>query len=319
MAGEPSRRMAVTPGMGVGPEVTLRAFVSHPQIASGAVLVGRTASVVPEAERMGLQLVSVHALDEPVPAGAVPFLDPGDQDEPSEIAAIRLSAHACMTGTLSAMVTGPIHKKKLRDRGFAFNGHTDFLEHLCGSRRTVMSFVGGELKVALVTTHVPLMAVGKLLDIVDIVRVVGIVAHAFQRDLGLERPRIAVCGLNPHAGEGGSLGTEELEIIGPACDLLRARNVAVVGPISAETAFLGARAGDVDVVVAMYHDQGLAPLKAVDFGRSVNWSLGLPIVRTSVDHGTADGLVGTGRADPASMVAALKLARRIVARRAKGA
>jgi 4-hydroxythreonine-4-phosphate dehydrogenase len=201
------------------------------------------------------------------------------------------------------------------ERGFAFSGHTDFLEHLCNSQRAVMAFVGGELRVALVTTHVPLMQVGDLLNPDDIVRVVTIVAQALQRDLGLQAPRIAVCGLNPHAGEEGALGQEELETIGPACETLRQNGHAIHGPVSAETAFLGARNGRYDVLIAMYHDQGLAPLKAVDFGRSVNWTLGLPMVRTSVDHGTADDLVGRDCADPASMQAALRLARSIVARR----
>ena len=309
-------RLVITPGMGIGPEVTARALAADPSLADQVLLVGRADVTLAAAAAAGLAVAQVTDLGDPVDGGVVPLFDPGDQDEPCEVASIRLAAHACLAGVAPAMVTGPIHKKRLKDRGFLFNGHTDFLEHLTGARRAVMAFVGGDLRVALVTTHVPLMSVGALLNINDIVRVTATVVQALQRDLGLEAPRVAICGLNPHAGEGGALGTEELDIIGPACDLMRARRLAVVGPVSAEGAFLAARNGAVDVVVAMYHDQGLAPLKAVDFGRSVNWSLGLPIVRTSVDHGTADDLVGTGRADSASMVAAIGLARQIVARRA---
>lgn len=309
-------RIVVTPGMGIGPEVAARALAADRTWVDQALVVGRASAFLPQAEAVGLTVERVDDLGEGVAAGVLPFFDPGDADEPTEVAAIRFAAHACLAEVAPAMVTGPIHKKRLQDRGFAFNGHTDFLEHLTGAKRAVMAFAGGELRVALVTTHVPLMQVGELLDSTDIVRVVGIVGQALRRDLGIERPRIAVCGLNPHAGEGGALGTEEQRIIAPACELLRGRGLPVVGPVSAETAFLVARRGEVDVVVAMYHDQGLAPLKAVDFGRSVNWSLGLPLIRTSVDHGTADSLVGTGRADPASMGAALELARRIVARRA---
>lgn len=309
-------RVVITPGMGIGPEVTAKVLVDLPGF-DDLLLVGRSAAFVPEAARVGLPVSVLRKPGDPVVPGSVPLFDPGDDPEPTEVAAIRFAARACLAGSAAALVTGPIHKKRLMERGFAFRGHTDFLEHLCGSKRAVMAFVGGELRVGLVTTHVPLMEVGRLLNTTDIIRVVGIVVEALRSDLGLDAPRVAVCGLNPHAGEEGALGTEEIHTIGPACDLLRSRGLGVVGPVSAETAFLGARTGRYDVVIAMYHDQGLAPLKAVDFGRSVNWTLGLPIVRTSVDHGTADDLVGTGKADPSSMRAALALARQIVARRAR--
>jgi 4-hydroxythreonine-4-phosphate dehydrogenase len=308
----PARRIALTPGMGIGPEVTLRALQADGW--ADLVLIGRRAALDRANADIGLPLVSVDTIDAAVDGVAV--LDPGDAPEPTEVAAIRHAAEACLAGHAGALVTGPIHKARLVERGFAFRGHTDFLGHLCGAEREVMAFVGGELRVALVTTHIPLMQVGAALRSEDIQRVVRTAESALRRDLGMPAPRVAVCGLNPHAGEDGLLGSEELDTIGPACDALRASGLAVEGPVSAETAFLAARTGRADLIVAMYHDQGLAPLKAVDFGRSVNWTLGLPIVRTSVDHGTADSLVGTRTADPASMRAALSLARRIVARRA---
>jgi 4-hydroxythreonine-4-phosphate dehydrogenase len=311
-------KLLLTPGMGVGPEVTLRALAADG--FDDLVLVGRAAAVRRANADIGLPLVAINTLDEPV-GDRLGILDPGDATEPTEVAAIRLSAHACLSRAASGIVTGPIHKAQLAARGFRHNGHTDFLEALCRSARgedgrAVMAFVGGDLRVALVTTHMPLMAVGPALSRADIGVVVRTMQAALTRDLGLDRPRIAVCGLNPHAGEDGLLGREEIEIIGPACDELRADGLHIVGPVSAETAFLEAGNGQVDLIVAMYHDQGLAPLKAVDFGRSVNWTVGLPIVRTSVDHGTADALVGTGRADDASMRAALALARRITRQRA---
>lgn len=305
------RRLLLTPGMGVGPEVTLAALAADGW--TDVVLVGRGDAIASANADFRLPLVAVDRVDAAV--DGLPLLDPGDVDEPAEVAAIRLAAQACLAGRAGALVTGPIHKARLVERGFAFRGHTDFLGHLCGADREVMAFVGGELRVALVTTHIPLMEVGAALRADDIQQVVRTAAAAMVQDLGLPRPRIAVCGLNPHAGEGGLLGREELDTIGPACETLRAEGLHVVGPVSAETAFLHARTGEADLIVAMYHDQGLAPLKAVDFGRSVNWTLGLPIVRTSVDHGTADALVGTGRADAASMRAAIRLARSIVARR----
>jgi 4-hydroxythreonine-4-phosphate dehydrogenase len=302
--------------MGIGPEVCAAALIGW----SGRPLriIGRWAPMERAAVAVGLSVTRVDAPDAPAPGGAVPVFDPGDAGEPAEVAAIRLAVRACLAGRAAGLVTGPIHKKRLAAQGFAFRGHTDFLAHLCGlpEDAAVMAFVGGELRVALATVHLPLRAVPAALHTPGIVAVVETAVAALRADLGLAAPRVDVCGLNPHAGEDGLLGDEEQHVIGPACALLRARGLAVRGPVSAETAFLAARQGENDLVVAMYHDQGLAPLKAVDFGRSVNWTVGLPILRTSVDHGTADALVGTGRADPASFRAALRLAAEIADRRA---
>lgn len=306
--------LVVTHGMGIGPEVTARALVETP-LARPVVLLGRPETAREAAARAGLSLAEVGDLSEARLGHAALLVPPTQPGEAVEVAAIRFAAESCLSGAAAAMVTGPIHKKRLADQGFRFNGHTDFLGALCGAE-PVMAFAGGELRVALVTTHMPLMAVGAALTVERIASTVRISHRALVAELGLSAPTIAVCGLNPHAGEGGMLGTEELETIGPACDLLRAEGIDVLGPVSAETAFLQAQLKRVEMVVAMYHDQGLAPLKAVDFGRSVNWTLGLPIIRTSVDHGTADHLVGTGEADPASMGAALRLAEAILQRRA---
>ena len=178
-----------------------------------------------------------------------------------------------------------------------------------------MAFAGGELRIALVTAHLPLSAVPAAVTTPSVLHTVRTAWRALREDLGIAQPRIGICGLNPHAGEQGLLGREELEQIGPAVSVLQDEGVDARGPLGAEAAFLAARAGELDLVVAMYHDQGLAPLKAVDFGRSVNWTLGLPIVRVSVDHGTAMELVGTGRADPSSMVSAIELAGAILEQR----
>lgn len=304
--------LVVTHGMGIGPEVTARALATAPP-ERPVVLLGRLETALAAAADAALPVQRIAALSEARPGVSV-LLPPNPSGEAIEVAAIRYGASACLSGDAAALVTGPIHKKRLADQGFRFNGHTDFLGALCGTE-PVMAFVGGDLRVALVTTHMPLMSVGPALSVDEIVRTVSTSHAALSRDLGLQSPRIAVCGLNPHAGEGGLLGSEEIETIGPACEVLRAAGLDVVGPVSAETAFLEAQRKRVDLVVAMYHDQGLAPLKAVDFGRSVNWTLGLPIIRTSVDHGTADHLVGTGAADAASMGAALRLAEGVVARR----
>lgn len=306
------RPLVVTHGMGIGPEVTARALAAAPP-RRPVVLLGRPEPALAAAAAAALPVRRIASLSE-AGAGVSLLSPPNPSGEAIEVAAIRCAAAACLSGAAAALVTGPIHKKRLADQGFRFSGHTDFLGALCGAA-PVMAFVGGDLRVALVTTHMPLMSVGAALSVDEIVRTVTTSHAALVRDLGLPAPRIAVCGLNPHAGEGGMLGFEEIETIGPACEVLRANGLDIVGPVSAETAFLQAQLKRVDLVVAMYHDQGLAPLKAVDFGRSVNWTLGLPIIRTSVDHGTADHLVGTGTADAASMGAALRLAEGIVDRR----
>jgi len=292
--------------MGIGPEVTAQALTRQ-RPARPVILLGRSAAIspwIPDTQ-------SISRLEDHDPA-RIGLLEP-QSAEPPEVAAIRQAAAACLAGNAAGLVTGPINKRVLADQGFAFMGHTDFLGHLCGVDDPVMAFAGGRLRVALVTHHMPLMSVSAALTIPRIQRVVRIAHRALRDDLRIAAPRIAVCGLNPHAGERGLLGQEELETIGPACDGLRAAGLGVVGPVSAETAFLSAQQGTVDLVVAMYHDQGLAPLKAVDFGRSVNWTLGLPILRTSVDHGTAEHLMGTGAAEPDSMCAALRLAEAVLA------
>ncbi len=303
--------------MGIGPEVSARALRQHPP-SERVVLIGEGASIRAAADLAGLELVELADLDAArgLERGAVGILTPPPAEEPVPVAAIRLAAEACLRGQGDALVTGPIHKGRLAAQGFAHRGHTDLLGEICRVSDPVMAFVGGTLRVALVTTHLPLVEVPAAIRSDRICHVVRTAAKAVREDLGMSAPRIGVCGLNPHAGEGGLLGTTEQTEIAPACEALRADGWDIRGPISAETAFMDAHAGRLDLVVAMYHDQGLVPLKLVDFGRSVNWTLGLPIIRTSVDHGTAFDLCGTGRANPASMGAAIDLARKIVRRRA---
>jgi 4-hydroxythreonine-4-phosphate dehydrogenase len=207
------------------------------------------------------------------------------------------------------MVTGPIHKGRLAAQGFAYSGHTDFLGAICGVD-PMMAFVGEGLRVGLVTTHIPLSRVPGAVTAERVKRCLLLCEQGL-RDLGLSRRRIAVAGVNPHAGEEGLLGSEEIDVVKPVCDALIREGLDLVGPMAAEIAFTQLRKGQVDMLLAMYHDQGLAPLKIVAFGRLVNWSLGLPIIRTSVDHGTADDIAGQGIADPASMVAAIQLAERL--------
>ena len=298
--------------MGIGPEVTARAL-RELGLDLALTLMGDADSICAALSEVGLDFTRMNEV--PCSCTGICVVDCGGAGEPAPVAAIRQAAMACLQGSADAMVTGPIHKAQLIHQGFEFVGHTDMLGAICGSD-PVMAFAGGSIRVALVTTHMALDSVPSSITEKRIQRVVRAAHGALQSDLGIDSPRLAVCGLNPHAGEGGVLGTTEIETIGPALEVLRSEGMELVGPISAETAFMDAKAGHFDLVVAMYHDQGLVPLKVLDFGRSVNWTIGLPIVRTSVDHGTADALVGTGKADHASMMAAIQLAIQIVERRA---
>jgi len=227
---------------------------------------------------------------------------------------IERAVQGCREREFSALVTAPVQKSVINDAGIPFSGHTEYLAALCGSALPVMLLVAGELKVALATTHLPLRAVPDALSVEGLVAVLTIIDRDLRKVWGLARVRIAVCGLNPHAGEGGHLGREEQQVIEPALGRARAAGLDVHGPYPADTLFVPQHRANYDVVLAMYHDQGLPVLKASGFGNAVNVTLGLPIVRTSVDHGTALDLAGSGRADAGSLRAAVALATQLAQR-----
>ncbi|MEZ4239458.1 MAG: 4-hydroxythreonine-4-phosphate dehydrogenase PdxA [Myxococcota bacterium] len=305
--------LVVTPGdpHGIGPEVVGKALR---QWTGPVVVVGDRAALAPWCDR----LVPVDRI-RPVPDG-VAILDPGDDEAPVEAASIALGVRACLAGEAAALVTGPIHKARLARRGFPHPGHTEYLAALCGVERPVMAFVGGQVRVSLVTVHVPLRDVpGRVTE--ELVLHTLRRSHEALRDrLGRGAGRIVACGLNPPAGDEGLLGTEDRDVVAPAVARAVAEGIPAEGPVSAEAAFRAAVRGEADWVVAMYHDQGLAPLKALEFAanrvpglgeRSVNWTLGLPIVRVGVDHGTAYDIAGRGVADEGSLLAALRLGERL--------
>jgi 4-hydroxythreonine-4-phosphate dehydrogenase len=213
-----------------------------------------------------------------------------------------------MNGEFAAMVTAPVQKSTLLDAGYPFSGHTEYLAARTRAALPVMLLQSGQLRVALVTTHLALADVPVAITRERLLATVRIVHLDLERHFGFDPPRIALLGLNPHAGEGGHLGREEIEVIRPAIEELRAEGIDVQGPVPADTAFTPRFLQTADVIVAMYHDQGLPALKALGFGNAVNMTLGLPILRTSVDHGTALNLARTGRADHGSLRAALALA-----------
>jgi 4-hydroxythreonine-4-phosphate dehydrogenase len=221
---------------------------------------------------------------------------------------LREATARCLSGEFAALVTAPVHKGVINDAGIAFTGHTEFLAELAGTPQVVMMLVGGGMRVALATTHLPLRDVPDAITAALLERVLRVLQHDLQQRFGIARPRILVAGLNPHAGEGGHLGREEIDIMIPLLDKLRSEGMNVSVPLPADTLFAVHRLRECDAVLAMYHDQGLPVLKHASFGQGVNVTLGLPFIRTSVDHGTALDLAGSGKAEVGSLLAAIRVA-----------
>jgi 4-hydroxythreonine-4-phosphate dehydrogenase len=310
---------------GIGPDISL-ALASRPFAARLAVLgdlgllesrarsLGQRVELEPctdmaalESHRVGRLKVLPVELSSPVTAGKL-----DTRNAAYVLAMLRLGTELCRSHAAQALVTAPVQKSVITQSGVAFSGHTEWLAELTGAPQPVMLLAGKSLRVALATTHLPLRAVAAALDRAKLESLIRITHRDLQRRFRIERPRVLVLGLNPHAGESGTLGTEEQTIIEPAVRALAAEGIDVAGPVSADTAFTPESLARCDVVVAMYHDQGLPVLKALSFGEIVNVTLGLPIVRTSVDHGTALSLAGTGRARPDSLFAAVDLAMTLI-------
>jgi 4-hydroxythreonine-4-phosphate dehydrogenase len=230
---------------------------------------------------------------------------------------LRRAVAGCLSGEFAGLVTGPVHKGVINEAGVDFTGHTEFLAELTGTPRVVMMLAGGGMRVALATTHLPLWEVADAITQDSLTATLRILHGGLMRDFGLAAPRILVAGLNPHAGEGGHLGREEIEVIEPVLQRLRGEGMDLVGPLPADTLFQRKNLESADAVLAMYHDQGLPVLKHASFGEGVNITLGLPIIRTSVDHGTALDLAGSGRVDPGSLGVALDTAWAMARQRAK--
>ena len=248
-------------------------------------------------------------------------LKPGSPEAARQsLLSLRIGAHYCLRGEARALVTAPVNKEAIINSGEKnFVGQTELLSEMAGTDRTAMMLLGCDdrnrwLRVALATIHVPIREVAARLRREKIELAIELAAQAC-RDLGLPRARVAVCGLNPHAGEGGKIGDEEITTIAPAVEAMRQRGCDVHGPFAADTLFHQVFRGDYDAVVAMYHDQGLVPLKMIGFDTGVNWTLGLPYIRTSPDHGTAYDIAGQGIANPSSMIAAIRLAKQLAASR----
>ncbi len=289
---------------GIGPEVAVAAYLAlGGHIGARALkLVGdpdvfRSCGVVPDA---ALIATNAKALRAPGTLNVV--------SAPAVIEAIDVAVRAAMEGKAAAVVTAPIHKWVLTESGFGFPGHTEYLEHLTGAKRAVMMLASDALKVVPLTIHIPVREVPSRLSKESIVETGEIILAAMTKDFGVANPRLAIAGLNPHAGEAGTIGLEEDTIIGPAIEELRVLGHDVLGPLSADTMFHEEARARYDAALCMYHDQALIPIKTLAFWDGVNVTLGLPIVRTSPDHGTALDIAGTGKADVRSMIAAIKRA-----------
>jgi 4-hydroxythreonine-4-phosphate dehydrogenase len=269
---------------------------------------GRQLQSLPDYDaRSGGEWHAIEALHVPLRVACTAGrLDPANA--PYVLELLDRAVDGCLRGEFDAMVTAPVHKGVINQAGVPFTGHTEYLAERTGAPLPVMLLVGGGMRVALATTHLPLKDVSTELTQERLEAILRILDADLRSRFGLRDPRIMVCGLNPHAGEGGYLGREEIDVITPTLQRLQQAGLRLTGPVPADTAFLPERLSDCDAVLAMFHDQGLPVLKHASFGHAVNVTLGLPIVRTSVDHGTALDLAGTGRADCGSLRAAVRLA-----------
>jgi len=318
--------IAITAGepAGIGPDIALA--LAAEAGANRVVLFADRSMLAERARQLGLDVTLLDAGD---PASSEPArslrvhhvplaarvtsgrLDPANAR--ATLNALDTAVDACQAGQYEALVTGPLQKSVINDTGIPFTGHTEYLAARTGTPRPVMMLVAGTLRVALATTHLALRDVADAIDRKSLIEVLEIIHRDLEQRFCIKTPRILVCGLNPHAGEGGHLGREEIEIITPALTTLRERGIRVEGPLPADTLFTPRGLDGADAVLAMFHDQGLPVLKYAGFGHAVNVTLGLPIVRTSVDHGTALDLAGSGKADAGSLRAALAMARELSA------
>jgi len=319
---------------GIGPDIVLRAFLEAPELFDGLVIAAPAEWLAARAAETDLD-VSLHEcgdfddigrgalncwnpLDASTPIGPVQSGRPAPQTATAVIGCIEQAALACLEGRAAALITGPIEKAVLRDAGFAFPGHTEYLAHLAGNVPFAMMLASEKLRVALLTTHLALKDVPAKLSTEQTLTVLRILYSDLKSRFGIAEPRIGLCALNPHAGEQGHFGNEEIDILAPAVGIARTEGMAVRGPMPSDTLFSPPIREHFDAIVCCYHDQGLIPIKALSFGESVNVTLGLPFIRTSVDHGTALDRAGQNDVSCSSLLAAIRMARHMAQRMTGG-
>jgi len=316
-------RLAITPGepAGIGPDLCIQ--IAQAGSEHQLVLICDPELIVDRAQLLGLP-IKLHEFDpdlaaKPCSPGELYYMGtalnadvvPGQLDPLNAVYvlnSLRLAIDATLGGMFDAIVTAPVHKGVINDAGILFSGHTEFLEERCGANKVVMMLATEGLRVALATTHLPLKDVPGAITTERLESVIQITLDELRLNFGIDRPRILVAGLNPHAGESGHMGREEIDTIIPVMERFRAHGERLIGPLPADTLFTEHHLKNADAVLAMYHDQGLPVLKYKGFGRAVNITLGLPIIRTSVDHGTALDLVGSAKADSGSLLTAINCA-----------
>lgn len=315
----PEARIVITSGepAGIGPDIIAR--IDPTTFEARLVVIGDHDMLRARAEALGTGTAFISYADNATNSAAIEVIDhplsrpctPGQLDSANAdyvLAILERACKACLDGEFDAMVTAPVQKEIINRAGIPFSGHTEFLAEICQAPRPVMLLIAEQLRVALITTHLPLRDVADAITATAIREVIEILDRDLQDRFGLSNPHIKVCGLNPHAGENGYLGREEIEVIIPALEALKESGIRLSGPYPADTLFTPGMLADADAVVAMYHDQGLPVLKHVGFHNAVNTTLGLPIIRSSVDHGTALDLAGSSRARPDSLFAAIRSA-----------
>ena len=317
------KRIAITPGepAGIGPDICLE--IAQQEFSHELVFIADI-ELLQERNRLLGTNIDIHHVDvnrPPIPHRAnslnvhhIPLVEKNILGQLNKnnasyvLACLDQAVEGCLISHYDALVTGPLHKGVINDAGIPFQGHTEYLAEKTKSELPVMMLAGGNLRVALVTTHLPLSKISEAITAERLEKTLRIIDHDLQKRFQLAKPKIGICGLNPHAGEGGHLGREEIETISPVIEKLKLEGLDLVGPLPADTIFTPGYMMQFDVIVAMYHDQGLPVLKHHAFGDAVNITLGLSIIRTSVDHGTALDLAGSGKTDSGSLDAALKLA-----------
>jgi 4-hydroxythreonine-4-phosphate dehydrogenase len=316
----PAKRIAIVPGepSGIGPDLILQlaqhSFAANLVVIADPVLLqqraqqlGLTVTLLPAAEHTQFQPGTLYyqtvTLPEPAIAGQL-----NTANVAYVLTTLQQAGQGCLQGEFAAMVTGPVHKSIINQAGIYFTGQTEFLAELSHTANVVMMLANDKMRVALATTHLPLSQVPAAITPELLEKTLTILHTDLVKRFGILRPRILVCGLNPHAGEGGYLGQEEITVIDPILNQLRQQGMQLIGALPADTAFTAKYLHATDAILCMYHDQGLPVIKSHGFGEVVNITLGLPFIRTSVDHGTACDLAGTGKASPSSLLAAIRMA-----------
>lgn len=321
-------RIVITPGepSGVGPDLCIKLAqdpLGYKTASYNLVIVADPVLLEARAQQLGLPINIIDpqtswdtSTNKPGNIQVLPVKQtvpgiPGQADTDNAeyvLKTLQTAAQGCLSKEYDAMVTGPVHKGIINDAGIPFTGHTEFLARACGTDNVVMMLCVPGLRVALATTHLPLSKVSKAITFESLEKTLGIILKDLTQFFGVNTPRVIVCGLNPHAGEDGHLGREEIDTIKPVIEKFRCNGFNINGPVPADTAFTSTLMKQADVILTMYHDQGLPVLKHMGFGKAINVTLGLPIIRTSVDHGTALEIAGTGEADISSLIAAIHTA-----------